>query len=88
MSIAGKKLSDMKDKIYFYVGIIPEDGVILKEFINNMIEDSDLKYFVEVINEYDDPDGYYTYQLKGTWEAYKCFLDRPFVKSLSHDEED
>lgn len=87
MSTAGKKLSDMKDKIYFYVGIIPEDGVILKEFVNNMIEDSDLKYFVEVINEYDDPDGYYTYQLRGTWEAYKCFLGRPFVKSLSHYEE-
>ena len=87
MSIAGKKLSDMKNKVYFYVGIIPEAGVILKEFINNMIEDSDLKYFIEVINEYDDPEGYYTYQLRGTWEAYKCFLDRPFVKSLSHDEE-
>ena len=52
-----------------------------------MIEDSDQKYFVEVINEYDDPDGYYTYQLRGSWEAYKCFLGRPFVKSLSHDEE-
>ena len=78
----------MKDKIYFYVGIIPEDGVILKEFINNMIEDSDQRYFVEVVNEYDDTHGYYTYQLKGTWEAYKCFMNRPFVKSLSHDEED
>jgi hypothetical protein len=77
----------MKDKIYFYVGIIPSDEKDLKEFINDMIEDSDLKYFVEVINEYDDPDGYYTYQLRGSWEAYKCFLGRPFVKSLSHDEE-
>jgi len=48
----------MKDKIYFYVGIIPEDGVILKEFINNMIEDSDQRYFVEVVNEYDDTHGY------------------------------
>jgi len=77
----------MKDKIYFYVGIIPSDENELKEFINNMIEDSDQRYFVEVINEYDDTHGYYTYQLRGTWEAYKCFMNRPFVKSLSHDEE-
>jgi len=77
----------MKDKIYFYVGIISSEEKDLKEFINNMIEDSDQKYFVEVINEYDDTHGYYTYQLRGTWEAYKCFMNRPFVKSLSHDEE-
>jgi hypothetical protein len=77
----------MKNKIYFYVGIIPSDENELKEFINNMIEDSDQRYFVEVINEYDDTHGYYTYQLRGTWEAYKCFMKRPFVKSLSHDEE-
>ena len=43
--------------------------------------------FVEVMKEYDDPQGYYTYQLRGSWEAYKCFLGRPFVRSLSHDEE-
>ena len=77
----------MKDKIYFYVGIISSEEKDLKEFINNMIEDSDQKYFVEVINEYDDTHGYYTYQLRGTWEAYKCFMNRPFIKSLSHDEE-
>ena len=77
----------MKDKISFYVGIISSEEKDLKEFINNMIEDSDQKYFVEVINEYDDTHGYYTYQLRGTWEAYKCFMNRPFVKSLSHDEE-
>ena len=51
-----------------------------------MIEDSDQKYFVEIIKEYDDPSGYYTYQLRGTWEAYKCFLNVSFIKSLSHDE--
>ena len=77
----------MLNKIHFYAGIIPSDGKILKEFINNLIEDSDQKYFVEIIKEYDDPEGYYTYQLRGSWEAYKCFLNRPFIKSLSHDED-
>jgi hypothetical protein len=74
-------------KIYFYVGIIPSDEGDLKEFIHNMIEDSDQKYFVEIIKEYDDPHGYHTYQLRGTWDAYRCFMNRPFIKSLSHDEE-
>jgi hypothetical protein len=77
----------MLNKIHFYVGIIPTEEKNLKEFINNLIEDSDQKYFVEIINEYDDPNGYYTYQLRGSWEAYKCFLNRPFIKSLSHDED-
>jgi len=77
----------MLNKIHFYVGIIPSEEKNLKEFINNLIEDSDQKYFVEIINEYDDPNGYYTYQLRGYWEAYKCFLNRPFIKSLSHDED-
>ena len=77
----------MLNKIHFYVGIIPSEEKNLKEFINNLIEDSDQKYFVEIINEYDDPNGYYTYQLIGSWEAYKCFLNRPFIKSLSHDED-
>ncbi len=77
----------MKNKIYFYVGIIPSDEKDLREFISNMIEDSDQKYFVEIINHYDDPDGYYTYQLRGSIEAYKCFIGRPFVRSLSHDQE-
>ena len=77
----------MLNKIHFYVGIIPSEEKNLKEFINNLIEDSDQKYFVEIINEYDDPNGYHTYQLRGSWEAYKCFLNRPFIKSLSHDED-
>jgi hypothetical protein len=77
----------MLNKIHFYAGIIPSDERILKEFINNLIEDSDQKYFVEIIKEYDDPDGYYTYQLRGSWDAYKCFLNRDFIKSLSHDED-
>ena len=77
----------MLNNIHFYVGIIPSEEKNLKEFINNLIEDSDQKYFVEIINEYDDPNGYYTYQLRGSWEAYKCFLNRPFIKSLSHDED-
>lgn len=77
----------MKNKIYFYVGILPSGEKDLMEFISNMIEDSDQIYFVEIIRHYDDPYSYYTYQLRGSWEAYKCFMNRSFVKSLSHDEE-
>ena len=77
----------MKDKIHFYVGIILEDVGRLKEFISNMNEDSDQKFSVDFINEYDDLHGYYTYHLKGYIEAYRCFLNAPFIKSLSHDEE-
>jgi hypothetical protein len=39
------------------------------------------------MGEYDDPDGYYTFHLRGSWEAYKCFQNSLFVKSLQHDEE-
>ena len=77
----------MLNKIHFYIGIVQSEENDLKEFISSMNEDSDEKYFVEIINEYDDPYGYYTYQLRGSWEAYKCFINRPFIKSLSHDED-
>ena len=77
----------MKDRIDFYVGIIPRDKHKLDELIFTLNEDSDQKYFIENKNSFDDPDGYFTYILTGTWDAYKCFLNQPFIKSLNHYEE-
>lgn len=76
------------EKINFYVGILPEQDQDLKQFVYMLNEDTDEKYHVEVVKEYNDPNGYYTYVIFGTWEAYKCFLDARFVKSLNHYEED
>lgn len=78
----------MENKIIeFYVGIIPRDKSKLDEFIHMLNEDSDQKFFIEHTSTFDDPDGYLNHTLKGTWEAYKCFLNQPFVKSLEHYEE-
>ena len=77
----------MKNKIDFYVGIIPRDKAKLDELIHSLNEDSDQKFFVEHKNTFDDPDGYLNYVLNGTWDAYKCFQNQPFIKSLEHYEE-
>jgi len=75
-------------KILFYVGINPEDQIKLKDFIGNFMEDDvDEKFHINIVNEFDDPDGYYTYLLEGSWYSYKCFSGRDFVKSLNHYEE-
>jgi hypothetical protein len=78
----------MMEKIHFYVGIDTTQESDFKSFVYMLNEDTDEKFHVELINEYDDPEGYYTYTIRGSWEAYKCFLDRAdFVKSLNHYEE-
>ena len=47
--------------------------------------------FEGVKNEYDDPEGYYTYVINGNQKAYKCFLEESsknnYIKSLTHYEE-
>jgi hypothetical protein len=78
-------------KITYYIGILPTDSPRFWDFVHNLNEDSDASYHVTVKNEYDDPYGYYTYCLIGTWESYKCFLDAAdgsFIKSVEHFEED
>lgn len=75
-------------KIQFEVGIIPGDEMKLKDFINSLIEDDvDEKFHMRIINEFDDPDGYYTYLLEGSWDSYQCIMGQKFVKSISHYEE-
>jgi len=80
-----------KEKIDFYVGIIPKDREKLMQMINLLNEDTDPNFQVFIKNEFDDPDGYYNFVMNGTWESYKCFLDEcdksKFIKSLNHYEE-
>lgn len=81
----------MRDRIDFYVGIVPKDKSKLMEFVNILNEDSDPKFQVFIKNEFDDPEGYYNFVINGTWESYQCFLDEcgkvSFIKSLTHYEE-
>ena len=72
--------------ITFYVGIDPKDEHEIKSLIHMLNEDCDQKFNTFIKGEYDDPDGYYTYILKGNLEAYKCFLHKPYVKFLSTDD--
>jgi len=79
-------------KISFYVGIIPKDESKFKEFVHVMNEDSDENYSAFIQSEFNDPEGYYNYQIIGSWKAYECFLAETsipgsFVKSLVHYEE-
>jgi len=76
--------SKMEKKFNFEIGFIPEDRHQIDEFIHELNEDSDPVYFVKKIREYDDPDGYYTYSLIGSEEAYKCFMGYERIKSLNH----
>jgi hypothetical protein len=74
-------------RITFYVGILPEDSQELLSFVSDLNEDSDPKFAASVQGTFDDPHGYFEYAIKGTWESYKCFMNRSFVKSLNHYEE-
>lgn len=81
----------IKEKIDFYVGVIPRDKGKLMQMVNLLNEDADPNFQVFVKNEFDDPDGYYNFVINGSWESYKCFLDEcglnSFIKSLTHYEE-
>ena len=65
----------------FFVGILPE---------SNFLAHAE-KNLLDIKNEYDDPDGYYTYIIDGTFEDYKLLSSEAnhnsFVRSLEHFEE-
>ena len=64
----------------FFIGIIPEDKSKFLDFAE--------KTRLDIKNEYDDPDGYYTYIIEGTWDDYDlASKEKTFVKSLEHFEE-
>jgi len=77
------------NRIEFYVGIIPEDHQLFSSLLHTLNEDDvDPNYNAHILNEFDDPHGYYTYVIRGTFESYKCFIGQPFIKSLEHFEEE
>lgn len=74
--------------INFYVGVNPEDKPLFWDCIHSLNDgDTDTKYHVHVKEAFDDPHGYYTYRVSGTFDGYKCFMNKPFVKSLEHFED-
>jgi hypothetical protein len=74
-------------KFYFYVGIDKKEESKLLDFVHSLNEDSDERYYTHIWEGVDNPSGYHTYKLMGTWDSYKCFLNRPFIKSIEHFEE-
>ena len=67
----------------YYVGIDPKDR-------ERFMKDVHLLN-VEIINEYDDTHGYYTFYIKGTSDSYEHFLNNAiadsYVRSLEHFKE-
>lgn len=62
----------------FYVGVLPEDKQKLLDFIEGLKSD------IKIKSEFDDPDGYYSFTLEGSVDAYDYFVGKDFVKSLEH----
>ena len=79
-------------KMEYYVGILPEDREKFESSVEFLNDNPSYKWHVKVINEFNDPHGYYTFQLEGTPDSYRHFLrnanmEDGFVKSLEHFEE-
>jgi hypothetical protein len=74
--------------VEFFVGINPEDRCDLEDFIYYLNSLSDPINHVAVINEFDEPDGYYMYTIHGSWAAYNKLKSCTYVKSIEHFEED
>jgi len=69
-----------KKLIDFDLGFLPEN----KEAVIGLLKERNLV----VKHEFDDPHGYYTFIINGTWDDYSFFLDNPIQKSLTHYEDD
>ena len=73
----------------YYVGVLPEDKEAFLAIVKNLNESEDIRQHVEVKGEFDDPNGYYSYTVHGTWVSYDVFLQlagNP-IKSIEHFEE-
>jgi hypothetical protein len=83
----------MNTRFEFYVGIVPADEQKFFDYIDILNYDSSTRYpVVEVLSCFDDPDGYFTFVVKGNWKAYEKFYrnaeeDISWIKSLNHYEE-
>jgi hypothetical protein len=73
-------------KITFYVGVNPEDRNQFMQLFNEINESA--LYRMTITGQYDNPRGYHTYSIRGSWSSYKKFLDGPsFIKSVEHFED-
>lgn len=66
-------------KVQFFVGILPSDREQLLSDIT--------KFGWTMENEYDDPGGYYTFVMRGTWAQYDAMKNLSYIKSIEHFEE-
>lgn len=70
--------------ITFYIGILPKDRVEFFNLFKSFNESNEMS----ILDEYNDPYGYYTFVIHGTWEDYNKFLHGPAIfKSVEHFEE-
>jgi len=76
----------MELKITFYIGVNHEDRDKFMTLYNQLNESA--LYRMIISGQYDNPRGYHTYIIRGTWSTYKKFLDGPgFIKSVEHFED-
>jgi len=75
-------------RVEFYVGVFNRDINEFKEFVNSINEIFPENDHIELKNEFDDPDGYYTFTCVGSWETYEVCRQWPRLKSIEHFEDD
>lgn len=78
-------------KFEYYLGIDPKDREALESRIEWLNSCDDWRMAVKIISEFDDPNGYLTFQIEANgWDSYRHFLreahNEGFVKSLTHYE--
>ena len=73
----------------FYVGVLPEDRQRFVDFTHILSEsDVDHRYKIYIKGEYNNPNGYFTFSVRGTWADYRLTSGQDFVKSIEHFEDD
>lgn len=80
------------NKIEYYLGIDLEDRDRFEDYVEFLNDMENWKFHIKIVNEFDDPQGYYTFVISGQWSSYEKFLkkskeENSFVKSLNHFED-
>ena len=75
-------------RVEFYVGLVFQDRSKFEVFANTLNRSVPQDERLEVINAFDDYEGYYTVCCLGTWESYRALQSQNFVKSIAHYEDD
>lgn len=81
----------VSQKINYYVGIALDDREQFEKFLKNLNSQGDWHLDCKIIEEFDDPESYYTFVIEGHWPSYIEFSNnaksKGFVKSLYHFED-